>query len=211
MFGWFRKNVRKIGIFGVEVEFQPPTDPAVLAASPKPADPPAASATPKAEAALRLVSPPVVTRPTGSVAVDKAAVLAQVEECEGAAARADYERVLDDLIAWSEGQGGLLTFSPNPAKNTQAILKYRFRGSVFWDMWPQKRTPAKFTYEYDFDRERLVAEFAKLSPNGRPVSPILPSVSFRDLVPVAARDRLKQLLGEALENLTRPPSGKIRV
>ena len=26
IFGWFRKHVRKIGIFGVEVEFHPPTD-----------------------------------------------------------------------------------------------------------------------------------------------------------------------------------------
>jgi hypothetical protein len=26
MFGWFRKYIRKIGIFGVEVEFHPPTD-----------------------------------------------------------------------------------------------------------------------------------------------------------------------------------------
>lgn len=26
MFGWFRKYVRKIGIFGIEVEFRPPAD-----------------------------------------------------------------------------------------------------------------------------------------------------------------------------------------
>ena len=26
MFGWFRRYIRKIGIFGVEVEFHPPTD-----------------------------------------------------------------------------------------------------------------------------------------------------------------------------------------
>jgi hypothetical protein len=32
MFGWFRKYVRKIGIFGFEVEFHPPTQPTAPAA-----------------------------------------------------------------------------------------------------------------------------------------------------------------------------------
>ena len=26
MFGWFRRYIRKIGIFGIEVEFHPPTE-----------------------------------------------------------------------------------------------------------------------------------------------------------------------------------------
>lgn len=44
MFGWFRRYVRKIGFFGVEVEFYPPTDTAV--ASPTLPPPPATSEPP---------------------------------------------------------------------------------------------------------------------------------------------------------------------
>lgn len=35
MFGWFRRCVRKIGIFGVEVEFHPPTDTPAPKSEPK--------------------------------------------------------------------------------------------------------------------------------------------------------------------------------
>lgn len=37
VFGWFRKYVRKIGVFGIEVEFHPPTE-----AAHSPAPPPLA-------------------------------------------------------------------------------------------------------------------------------------------------------------------------
>ena len=40
MFGWFRKYVRKIGVFGVEVEFHPPTEAAPSPAALTPAAPP---------------------------------------------------------------------------------------------------------------------------------------------------------------------------
>lgn len=148
------------------------------------------------------------TRPAGSAAADVASFLAQVEEYEGAAARSDYERVLNDLIAWSEAQGGRLTFFPRPAKNSQATITYKFRGLVFWDAWPQKRVPTKFTYEYNFERAYLLAEFAKLSADGLPASEKLPTVAFRDLVPDVARRRLKQLLGEVLGRLANSPTSR---
>jgi len=209
VFAWFRKYVRKIGIFGVEVEFHPPTEAAAPAVTPKYSEPPATTAATVAQAAPRLVSTPDVNRPSGSLVADKAAFLTQVEEYESAAARADYERVLDDLIAWSEAQGGQIIFSPRPAKNSQATVTFRFRGLVFWDAWPQKRLPTKFTYEYNHDRAYLLAEFAKLSANGQPASEKLPTVAFRDLVPEAARRRLKQLLGEVLGRLVSPPAAQM--
>lgn len=50
VFGWFRKYIRKIGVFGVEVEFHPPTDvtvhkPTALPPSAVPADPVAVAPT----------------------------------------------------------------------------------------------------------------------------------------------------------------------
>ena len=206
MFGWFRKYVRKVGIFGVEVEFHPPTEvaanPTVL---PKSAELPA---TPAPVTALPAGSQLARSRPSGTVDGDKAAFLEQVKDKTNGEAQKvdDYERVLDDLIAWSEAQGGLLTFNPKPAANSQAKIEYRFRGDLFWDAWPQKRKPTKFTYEYDFERTYLLAEFAKLSANGQPASEVLPTVWFRDLVPEAARQRLKQLLGEVLGRLAGPPT-----
>lgn len=211
MFGWFRKYVRKIGIFGVEVEFHPPMEPPVPATPKEPQSPRAPELPPvrPAHAAaypLRVTDSQSVSPAAEPVAVDKAAFLAQVEEYEGPTARADYEVVLDDLIAWSEAQGGLLTFSPRPAKNTQATVTYRSRGMVFWDAWPQKRVPTKFTYEYGHDRAHMLGEFARLSADGRPASAKLPTVAFRDLVTEGARRRLKQLLGEALRRLANPPA-----
>ncbi len=204
MFGWFRKYVRKIGIFGVEVEFHPPTEPAT-AVLPQPSDSPAIPTPPAA--VPRTVRPPAATCPPGSMAADRAAFLTKVEEYEGAAARARYEPVLDDLIAWSEAQGGLLTFSPKPAGNSQATVMYRFRDRlVFWDVWPQKRQPTKFSYEYNYERDYLLAEFAKLSADGRPASARVPTVAFRDLVSEAARGRLKALLGEVLGRLAGSPT-----
>jgi len=56
MFGWFRKYVRKIGIFGVEVEFHPPTETTVTAtpaATPRPSAPFEAAANPQRSAEPR--------------------------------------------------------------------------------------------------------------------------------------------------------------
>ena len=208
MLGWFRKYVRKVGVFGVEVEFHPPTEPARPATPSVPFGPPATAVAPATETARRPVHSPAASRPGGSMATDRAAFLERVAEYDGAAARADYARVLDDLIAWSEAQGGLLAFSPKPATNSQAKVEYRFRGRLFWDAWPQRRVPTKFTYEYDFERAYLLAEFAKLSADGRPASPMLPTVAFRDLVSDAARRRLKQLLGEVLARMASPPASQ---
>jgi hypothetical protein len=51
----------------------------------------------------------------------------------------------------------------------------------------------------------MLAEFAKLSADGQPASPTLPTVAFRDLVSEANRQRLKQLLGEVLGRLANLP------
>ncbi len=54
MFGWFRKYVRKIGIFGVEVEFHPPTD----SLKDKPTAVPASEPTPLASSGATVVAEP---------------------------------------------------------------------------------------------------------------------------------------------------------
>lgn len=79
MFWWFRKYVRKIGIFGVEVEFHPPTETVSPATAPKSAEP----TIPAAEAAARVVSPPAGSRAVGSVAVDKVALRDLLEHAPG--------------------------------------------------------------------------------------------------------------------------------
>jgi hypothetical protein len=70
VFGWFRKYVRKIGIFGVEVEFHPPTE---TSASVTPPEPPPV-------AVPRTVNRLADGRSVGSVSSDKEAFLAQVRD-----------------------------------------------------------------------------------------------------------------------------------
>jgi hypothetical protein len=66
--------------------------------------------------------------------------------------------------------------------------------------------PTKVIYEYNFDREYVLAEFAKLSADGRPASEKLPTVAFRDLIPEVNRRRFKQLLAEVLARIARLPA-----
>jgi hypothetical protein len=80
---------------------------------------------------------------------------------------------------------------------------------LFWDAWPQKRMPTKVIYEYNFDREYVLAEFAKLSADGRPASEKLPTMAFRDLIPEVNRRRFKQLLAEVLGRLARLPANQV--
>ncbi|HEY1191820.1 MAG TPA: hypothetical protein VGE74_29580, partial [Gemmata sp.] len=145
VFGWFRKYVRKIGVFGVEVEFHPPTEATtpITPSTPRKTAEPSEVATPASVPASRITDVPVSNPRADSAAADRDAFLEQVKDKKNGEAErvADYARVLDDLIAWSKAQAGLLTFSPKPAKNSQATVMYRFRGRDFWDAYPNKQQP----------------------------------------------------------------------
>jgi hypothetical protein len=82
MFGWFRKYVRKIGIFGVEVEFHPPADPppthaapsSAPAANPPPTVPAVAGPLPKSQVEPTYMPAAATTGPVSHVPVEPAAV-----------------------------------------------------------------------------------------------------------------------------------------
>jgi hypothetical protein len=199
MFKWLAKYIRRIDILGVGVELREPWEPSA---------PTAAGASPPV--LPRSPSPIAMSAASTSLTGDRAAFLREVEQIVGAETRKDYEVVLDDLIAWSETQDGAIEFRLRPAANSQATVTYCFQGTphVFWQVYPRPtKRDAKFSSVSDPRwlvpedvRDRLRLRFAELS-GGRVDSPVIPTLSFRDLVTPAARERLKKLLSEVLAEL----------
>jgi hypothetical protein len=132
----------------------------------------------------------------GALVADRQAFLDEVCRIAGPAARTDYARVIDDLIAWSESRSDSIEFRPRPTCNTQATVTYCFRGTehIFWQVYPRpSERDAKFCSVSDPRwlipvevRDRLRRQFATLS-GGQEDSPVIPTLSFRDLTAPAAR------------------------
>lgn len=122
-----------------------------------------------------------------------------------------FERVLDDLVLWSEQHKPDIEFvwhEGNDGRVRQMLVKYCVPGipSPFWAAWPRAKDGAKLSLLTDanaFPEELREAARAGLATIGKEDVFEVPEVSFGSLIPQVRRDQLKALMERLLKDLVR--------